>query len=201
MSGFPFDDFFVDKRFRSAQSEAVSFAGNIHGSEIFDIPSQYGISRKSIINAFGYFLPCRPTQFLLGRKITVMPDCIGVHAVETVHDTQRIARQSDAAFDVSFKHIHLDFIPSVRVGDMKNNYIVMFDMGVSGSASDFYFFPFEGIEKIEEARSVSRFIDYDIVSGDNSRYHRICGYAVWSEDKHAQQQKANDNDWYTIKYI
>jgi len=79
MSGFPFDDFFIDKRFRSAQSNAVAFAGNIHGTEIFDIPSQYGISRKSIIDAFGYFLLCYPTQFLLGGKSDAQMIRSGAH--------------------------------------------------------------------------------------------------------------------------
>ena len=88
-----------------------------------------------------------------------MPDCIGINAIDTVHDTQRITRQSDATFDVTFKHIHLDFIPPVRVRDMENDYIIIFDMGVSGNSSDFYLFSFEGIEKIEDARSVSQFID------------------------------------------
>ena len=103
-----------------------------------------------------------------------MSDCIGINAIDTVHDTQRIARQSDAVFDVTFKHIHLNFVPSVRVRNMKNHYIVMFDMGVSGSASDFYFFPFEDIEKIEEARSVSQFIDYDRASCRPRSFSTVC---------------------------
>ena len=130
-----------------------------------------------------------------------MSDCIGINAIDTVHDTQRIARQSDAAFDVTFKHIHLDFIPSVRVGDMKNHYIVMFDMGVSGSASDFYFFPFEGIEKIEEARSVSRFIDYDIVSGDNGGGHRVGRYVLRPEDKHTHEEESDDDHRDAVEYV
>ena len=91
-------------------------------SEILQVPIAF-VVRECLENSFREIFRFHLSDAMLRFPISQVffrP----VDLVDTVPDGKGVSRQGNTAFDIVFEEVHLNLFPRVRMGKMKDQYVI-----------------------------------------------------------------------------
>lgn len=138
---FPFYQFAVQQVVGPVHRDRVTFSGNIHRTEVPDVPPHEAIERKGEILFGGNMGRVKAHDALLRFDVPHQQVCV-CYLVDAVCHIQRVARNGDAPFDVVFGDLHLHFVPPVPFGirEVEHQHVVMLYVSPSGQSVDVHLF-------------------------------------------------------------